>query len=150
MTTSVTLAYGSVSFSAESENEVWISAQLDKVLGAAEILSQHPTNAQANSKSSSQGDGGEPLNVTLATYLKSQNADSNQVRRFLATADWLRRKGHDKINTAMVSKALSDNQQKRLGNPADSLNKNVAKGHCEKNGDEFFITPEGLKTLGHE
>ncbi len=150
MTTSVTLSYGNVSFAAESEDEEWISAQLDKVLGAAETLSRQSVHIQANSKSAPQTNGNEPLNVTLATYLKSQNADTNQVRRFLATADWLRRRGNEKINTSMISKALSDNQQKRLGNPADCLNKNVAKGHCEKQGDEFFITPEGLKSLGHE
>jgi hypothetical protein len=45
---------------------------------------------------------------------------------------------------------LVDNQQKRLANPADCLNKNVSKGFCEKNDGGFYITPEGLKKLEHE
>jgi hypothetical protein len=88
--------------------------------------------------------------VTLASHLKAKGAESNQVKRFLATADWLRMRGNEKLSTSLVSKALTDNQQKRLGNPSDSLNKNVAKGHCEKNGDDFYITPEGLKALGYD
>ncbi len=68
----------------------------------------------------------------------------------MATADWLRLKGNQKLTTAMVGKALSDNQQKRLANSAESLNRNVAKGFCEKSVDGFFVTPEGLKELGYE
>ncbi len=52
----------------------------------------------------------------------------------MATADWLRLKGETNLKTALVGKALSDNHQKKLGNPADCLNKSVAKGHCEKKG----------------
>jgi hypothetical protein len=46
--------------------------------------------------------------------------------------------------------ALAKNHQKRLANAADCLNKNVAKGYCEKTADGFFITPDGLKHLGSE
>lgn len=49
----------------------------------------------------------------------------------------------------MVSKALKDNHQKRLGNAADNLNQNIAKGFCEKTDGGFYITPDGLKSLGH-
>jgi len=69
------------------------------------------------------------------------------VKRFLATADWIRLRGESELTTSKVSKALLDNHQKRLGNPADCLNQNVRKGHCEKKGDGFFITPEGFKEL---
>jgi len=65
----------------------------------------------------------------------------------LATAEWLHRKGHKNITTRDVAKALQDNHQKRLGNPADCLNKNVSKGHCEKIGKEFFVTDDGRETL---
>jgi uncharacterized protein with von Willebrand factor type A (vWA) domain len=56
---------------------------------------------------------------------------------------------HKQLDTTAVAKALTDHQQKRLGNPADCLNQNVAKGFCEKKKDgSFFITPEGWKALG--
>jgi hypothetical protein len=54
------------------------------------------------------------------------------------------------LTTSSVVKALSANNQPRLGNPADTLNQNVKKGFCEKrkDGTSFFITPEGLHSLG--
>jgi hypothetical protein len=62
----------------------------------------------------------------------------------------LRRRGAQKLTSALISKALTDNHQKRLANTADCLNKNVSKGFCEKANGGFYITPEGLKKLGHE
>jgi hypothetical protein len=47
-----------------------------------------------------------------------------------------------------ITKALSDNQQGKLGNPGDCLNKNVKKGFCEKEGKEFYVTEEGFTSLG--
>jgi hypothetical protein len=67
----------------------------------------------------------------------------------LATADWIRLKGEKNLKTSLVTKALQQNHQSKLSNPADSLSQNVAKGFCEKTTDGFFITPEGLKALGH-
>jgi hypothetical protein len=55
----------------------------------------------------------------------------------------------DESRTSAVSKALSDNHQKRLGNAAECLNQNISKGFCEKQGGGFYITPEGLKDLGY-
>jgi hypothetical protein len=46
-----------------------------------------------------------------------------------------------------VSKALNDANQKRLGNPAECLNQNVAKGYCEKDGKQFFVTDDGKSSL---
>src|SRR5207247_2607984 len=68
--------------------------------------------------------GGGKFTQSLASYLSAQQAGSNQVKRFLATADWLRRKGVSTLSTAAVSKALKDNHQARLGNPSDCLNQN--------------------------
>lgn len=87
--------------------------------------------------------------ASLASHIKSKAAEKNQTLRFLATADWLRLRGMETLTTAAVAKALLDNHQSRLGNPADCLNKNVAKGCCEKVNGGFYITPEGLKELGH-
>ncbi len=145
----VTLSYGSVSFSAEGAEE-WVSDQLDKILETASKLSQIPAPPQNGQKSPSGETGIDgPFTATLAGHIKAKNGEVNQVRRFLATADWLRLRKSEKLNTSAVAKALGDNHQKRLGNPSDCLNKNVSKGHCEKSGDDFFITPDGLKELGY-
>jgi hypothetical protein len=146
-TSNVTLSYGSVSFSAEGAEE-WVSTQLDKILETATKLSQVPTAPKGERKPSLEEVGG-PFTATLAGHIRAKNGEVNQVRRFLATADWLRLRKSEKLSTSAVAKALSDNHQKRLGNPSDCLNKNVSKGHCEKSGDDFFITPDGLKELGY-
>lgn len=85
---------------------------------------------------------------SLASYIKHHNAESNQVRRFLVVADWLRRRGQKLAKPGEIAVALRAHQQSKLANPADCLNKNVAKGYFEKTTDGFFITPEGHNSLG--
>jgi hypothetical protein len=148
---SVSLAYGNVSFAAEAENENWLSQQLDKFLDLAKTLPQqvaNPPNAKPVAVSPSKDS--EKFNGTLASHLKAKGSETNQNKRFLATADWLRLRGNEKLSTAMVTKALGDNHQKRLGNSSDCLNQNVAKGFCEKTSGGFYITPDGLKDLGYD
>ncbi len=126
--------------------------QLDKILEAAPALAKIQTpvaangiNSPAPGSSAPEGESTQPL----ASYIKAKNGDSTQTQRFLVTADWLRRRGNDNLTTAAVSKILRDQQQKKLGNPADCLNQNVTKGYCEKTGNGFFITPDGMSLLGH-
>jgi hypothetical protein len=148
---SLNLSYGSVSFAAEGD-ENWLSTQLDKVLGAADALGRaapSPLAVKSAGASADNSNGSQAITATLASHLKAKGGEVSQVMRFLATADWLRLRSSAKLNTSAVAKALSENRQKRLGNPADCLNKNVAKGFCEKSGDDFFITPDGLKALGY-
>lgn len=96
-----------------------------------------------------QGGVGEGLSVTLASFLKQTKSKSSQVRRFLATAEWLHRSGKEALTTRDVSSALDKNRQNKLSNPADCLNKNVTKGYCEKRtGGQFYVTDEGRKSLG--
>jgi hypothetical protein len=143
----IQVTVGSVSFSGEGDPH-WLAEQLDKVLKAApDVAALQPAAPNLSSGSIASPAGGSPAG-TLASYLKAKGGDSNQNKRFLATADWLRLRNETQLTTAKVSRALSTNQQKRLGNPADCLNQNVRKGHCEKRGDGFFITPDGLKELG--
>lgn len=85
---------------------------------------------------------------TLASFLKDKQAGTNQNKRFLATAEWLHRRGSDRIKTSDVTKALRDNHQTKLGNASQCLNNNVSSGHCEKVGKEFFVTDEGRSSLG--
>lgn len=84
----------------------------------------------------------------LGSFLRKYNASVNQMQRFLATSQWLHLRGSQTIKTSEVSKALQGNHQSRLGNPSEFLNKNVAKGFCEKSGSGFFVTEEGRAELG--
>jgi hypothetical protein len=147
----LSVSIGSISFAGEGA-ELWLSEQFDKLLDALsrveiqKIKNAVPENRNQNNLAD---DSSEEFGTALATYIKEKNADGNQNKRFLVTADWLRRRGQKDLKTALVTKALSDNHQKRLSNPADCLNQNTAKGFTEKRGGSFFITPEGLKELGH-
>lgn len=104
------------------------------------------SGAAAGSKS------GGNFSKSLASYLTEKQATSNQNRRFLATADWMRQKGATELSSGAVAKALQSNHQKRLGNPSECLNQNAAKGFVEKDTKKktFFITAEGLDSLGHK
>jgi hypothetical protein len=147
--TKIEVVLGPLSFSGEGD-QAWLSEQLEKVLKAApEVLGAQPQAAAAAAALAESTDGAS-FSTSLASYIKEKGGESNQVDRFLIPADWLRRRGNSKLTTAAVSKALTDNHQKRLANPADCLNKNVSKGFCEKSDGGFYITPEGLKKLKHE
>lgn len=146
-TSNLSLTLGNMSFSAEAENESWLTEQLDKFLELAKSSPQ-PIAALSSASDAASGRTGE-FSASLASHLKSKGGESNQTKRFLVAADWLRLKGNKDLNTAMVTKVLIDNHQKRLGNPSECLNANVSKGLCEKTGDGFYITPDGLKDLGY-
>ena len=140
---------GQIQFFGEGD-EKWVGVQLDKILEKATALQR---NGDANDEDTSKRNGQEqakpPANsTTLASFLQQKNATSNQVKRFLATAEWLTSRGSAKVSTSDVTKALKANHQGRLSNPAHCLNKNVAKGYCEKDGKQFFVTPEGRSSLG--
>lgn len=146
--TKIEISVGPVSFSGEGD-QAWLAEQLDKVLKAATgIAASSPRERPMSSVVDSTPVGGE-FTISLSSYIKEKGGEANQVDRFLITADWLRLRGAKSLATAIVSKALTENHQKRLANPADCLNKNVSKGFCEKSDGGFFITPEGLRKLGH-
>lgn len=144
---------GDIKFSGEGDKE-WLSEQLDKILDKAETLIKlaPPANAPVNPESSHQpadfSDSPSIANQTLATFLKSKNATTAQVDKFLATAVWCEAKGKNRLKTSDISAALKNANQSRLGNPADCLNGNVSKGYCEKDGKEFYVTQEGKDKIG--
>ncbi len=141
---------GAISFAGEGD-QAWLAEQLEKVLKAAPEISRTPVPIGKVNPAGSGGDvAGEKFTTALAAYIREKGGEDNQVDRFLITADWLRRRGEQQLTTAAVSKALRDHHQKRLANPADSLNKNVSKGYCEKDSSGFFITPDGLRKLGYD
>jgi hypothetical protein len=145
----IDVTVGAVRFAGEGD-QAWLAEQLDKVLQAAPKIAtvQNTPAGTTGGGKAAQPEGGE-LTTTLASYIKEKGGETSQVDRFLIAADWLRRRGASKLTTVGVTKALKDNHQKRLANSADCLNKNVSKGYCEKADGGFFITPEGLKKLGH-
>ena len=147
----IQLTVGGVSFSGEGEQE-WLEKQLHDILEAvpwlAKIEAPSPVG-DAGIELPRSDSAKEPFNQSLASYIREKGGDATQPKRFLVTADWLRRRGDNSLKTGTVTEALRSNQQKRLGNPSDCLNKNVNQGLCEKSGATFFITPDGLKALGH-
>lgn len=148
----VELAVGQLSFSADGAEE-WVAKQfgvaLAKFAELASIASKISSQPEGDNGGGGSGEEDGPLG-SLASHIKERGGDKSQTRRFLATADWLRRKGEKGLKTAKVSAALKENQQKRLANPSQSLNDNVSQGFCEKDSQGFFITQEGLKELGYK
>lgn len=145
----IRLDLGDIRFSGEG-NQDWLEEQLDKFIDA---VNSGKIRAPSTPSSMSQDtlERSETSSVgTLATYLKDKNADTVQNHRFLATAAWLKHRGERSLTTGSVAKALRENQQKRLGNPSDCLRQNIARGFCEKDGNGFFITPEGWQHLHEE
>jgi hypothetical protein len=142
----VEIKIGNLSFSAEG-SQTWLAEQLEKIISAAATIPSAgaPSSSEATAASASAP---APTGDSLNSYLKAKGGESKQVIRFLATANWLRRRGTKELTASSVAKALTEHHQKKLANPADCLNQNVSKGYCEKTGSTFFITPEGLSSLG--
>ncbi len=142
----IELTIGNLSFSGEGDQE-WLDRQINKLIDLAPKVQTVTPVDSVSSKLG--GKRNETLsNRSLASYLREKGGDTVQVQRFLATAGWLWYRGEKDLTTKAVSKALQDNQQKRLSNASDCLNQNVSRGFCEKTSVGFFITPEGLKQLG--
>ena len=142
----IELNIGSITFSGEGDQD-WLSAQIDKLIVAA--TTKEIADAGVNGVASTDSQLNEPVDVgPLATYLKSKGGETIQNQRFLATAAWLHHRGEQCLVTNLITKALREHQQKRLGNTSECLNQNISKGFCEKKPDKsFFITSEGWKQL---
>ena len=128
--------------------EAFLTKKLPELVGRL-----RPTGSrQAPGTGGDQKPGGhtakhQATNGSLAGYLIATKAKQNQVRKFLATAAWLQQKGNERVSTADVTKALKVARQGKLTNPADCLNKNVGKGHCEKDGKQFYVLEDGYELL---
>ena len=147
----IEIQIGEVRFSGEGDQE-WLTKQLDKILSKAESLiklaPKPPAGNQAGHQAADFSNSSDIANQSLAAFLKAKNATTGQVEKFLATAVWVEAKENKtRLKTSDVSSALSKASQSKLNNPSDKLNKNVAKGFCEKDGKEFFVTQEGKEHL---
>jgi len=142
---------GIIEFLGEGE-EAWVATQLDKLIEQApSLLKLAPPMTEQGVVTYNSNQQDERINigkdVALGTYLKNKNIGGNQVNRFLATAIWLNARGNKTPTTSDVTKALIDNHQPKLTNPADCLNQNVTKGYCEKQGKQFYVTPNGFESI---
>lgn len=149
--TKIEIRIGEIQFIGEG-NPSWLEKQLDKILNKTELLSKI-SNAVKNKDNSASEPAIEPTikeisSQPLVAFLRSKNATSNQVLKFLATSVWLESKGKKRLKTSDVTAALKDANQSRIGNPADCLGKNITKGLCEREGNEYFVTNEGKVSLG--
>lgn len=146
----VNIKIGEIQFAGQGDPD-WVSKQLDKILAQAEKLLQLAPPPQKEQPDTSghkpMGKDSTIAKLTLPSFLSEKGATKNQVKKFLATAVWLEAKGKNKLETNDITNALKESNQSRLGNPADCLNKNTAKGYCEKDGKQFFVTEDGKRSL---
>ena len=144
MTTKIRLKVGNIEVDYEG-SEDYLESKLYKLLDDVSTLAKQVPSE--NDGSDSNENMNSVTSSTLVSFLIEKKAD-NQNQRFLATAEWLHQKGSKRIKTSDVTKALRDSNQKKLSNASDNLSQNVSKGFCEKEGKEFFVTPEGRNSLG--
>lgn len=144
---------GDVSFSGEGQGE-WLSKQLDKVfaklpeLVSINVPEPSSGNSDPSGASESTGHKSKFQKTTLASFLKEKKAATgNQQRKFLATAQWLHDGGANRIATVDVTKALSDHNQGKLGNPAQCLINLAKAGWVVREGKQFYVTEEGRTEL---
>lgn len=144
MTTKIRIKVGGIEVDYE-DSEDFLDEKLHKLISEVSALAKEAPIENSNNGSNNNR-GGTPS--TLASFLKQKNPKSQQMR-FLATAEWIHQKDQIKTTeTSSVTKALKDNQQKRLSNPSDCLSKNIKDGYCQKDGKGFYVTDEGREALG--
>ncbi|MEM7656333.1 MAG: hypothetical protein AAF399_09415 [Bacteroidota bacterium] len=97
------------------------------------------TSSKGKSRSSAQFKKSD-----LGKFIKANDGDKNQIRKFLLTAIFLHNGGKTTLKTGDINAALVEAGDKKLSNASDALNKNVGKGYCSKNGREFSLTEAGL------
>jgi len=156
--TKLKVKLGSVEIDFEGDAEFLKLEVMPTISQVLAVAKDHPSvihQANGNNGPDSQGklpnfisrNGSAGTVGSLASFIKERKSENNQTRRFLTTARWLQLRGTEEPTSSDVAKALRDNHQVRLSNPADCLNKNVSRGFCEKTSNGFFITPEGLTAL---
>ena len=142
----VSIRIGQIEFTGEGE-AAWVESQLDKLIAKApELLRLAPTDKGKGGHDAMVPDP-EIASKALGAYLRERDATVNTNKKFLATSVWLESKGKKRLKPADVVKALRENSQTRLGNPSQCLANNIGQGHCERDGDEYFVTEDGKRSL---
>jgi hypothetical protein len=152
-TAKVDIKIGQLSFAGEGDKE-WLAKQLDKLIQHAPTLLRLSPDIESHSEVRTASRDGDHKTApagkagTLAAFLTARGAKTKDNRKFLATAAWLHDKGHSRLTAADVTKALDENSQGKVTNPALVLSRHISKGHCERSGSQFYVTDEGRKSLG--
>ena len=142
----IRFSIGDMSFEGEGDQQ-WLDRHIQELIDKFGQTRVSMPAGETEETSDQTSDPSTPIG-SLATYIREKGGETVQIKRFLATAAWLWHREDRELTSKKVSAALRDNQQKRLGNTADCLNKTVARGFCEKTPNGFFITPEGWSHLG--
>lgn len=145
----IEICVGTFKFTGEGD-EKWLSLQLDKIIKELNnIIQIIPQDSKPQSVDTTNSHTKTPGSIgSLAKLLKDNNAVSNQSKKFLGAAVYLSLKGQKTVKTSDVTSALRDAGQTRIGNPSDTLAKNIKKGFLEKVSDGFMVTVHGYSEYG--
>lgn len=148
MTTKIRMKVGTVEVEYEGP-EAFLKKELPGlVTHMSSVASQVPESGDSHHAEDGIRNGASNGKVgTLAAFLKDAQVGKSATKRFLATAEWLHRKGNGELQTRDVTKALRENHQPRLGNASQCLINNVNGGYCEKHGRNFYVTDDGRASL---
>ncbi|AOW20633.1 hypothetical protein [Urechidicola croceus] len=152
---------GNLEFVGEGEQN-WVTEQLDKMLEripelvneskksttkqtSTPIIVSNQTNPTTDLFSAPQPERAIPEN--LSTFLRKKDAIDKQRRKFLGTAVWLQLNGQQMIKTKNVTDALRSARQVKITNPSHQLNQNISQGFCQKEGNGFYVTPQGVEDI---
>ena len=158
----IEIKLGNIEFSGEGEQE-WVTEQLDKILDIIPDLDEkiaensvkdtqlhQPVATQKLAHSTDLFSTPTPpraIPENLSTFLRSKDAIDKQRRRFLGTAVWLQLNGKENIKTKEVTDALRHARQIKITNPSHQLNQNISQGFCQKEGNKFYVTPQGIENI---
>jgi hypothetical protein len=155
---------GNIEFIGEGEQE-WVTQQLEKMLkrvpdlqkeGAQKIVKPQPKTDTSHLvlPSTLEGDLFSAPKVTprvipenLSTFLRNKDCIDKQRRKFLGSAVWLQQNGKQLIKTKEVTDALRAARQVKITNPSHQLNQNISQGFCQKEGNGFYVTPQGVDNI---
>jgi|SRR6185436_4107069 len=165
---------GAIHFIGEGE-KVWVTKQLDKMIAQAPSLlrvtsgitgdmEEYTNDTSDNSpkrrgrkpgrkiSSSKAVPAVSPVKSTtagksLAAFIQSKNAGSNQRLKFLATAKWLSKNGKKSFVTRDVTKAIKEARLPQLINPSQYMGQNLKQGYFKKSGKEFVMSAKGNTVL---
>jgi hypothetical protein len=155
---------GKIEFVGEGEQD-WVTEQLEKMLERIPALTKQnnainsnvksiisessldPEQITANYTPSQQTNSPKAIPENLSTFLRKKDCVDKQRRKFLGAAVWLQLNGKTIIKTKEVTDELKIARQIKITNPSHQLNQNINQGFCQKEGNGFYVTPEGVDNI---
>ena len=155
---------GKIEFVGEGEQD-WVTEQLEKMLERIPALTKQNNAINSNAKSiisessldseqitanytpSQPSTSPKAIPENLSTFLRKNDCVDKQRRKFLGAAVWLQLNGKTIIKTKEVTDELKIARQIKITNPSHQLNQNINQGFCQKEGNGFYVTPEGVDNV---